>query len=172
MATRLINKAIVSSLLQVAIGIEEVEFNKYIDEAQQFDFKAIVKEEFYFELLSKKDETPWNKLIDGGTYEYNGITIEFKGFADVLAYFTYARFFLSSPAVSTSHGIVQKTNPHSEPVPLEERRNVYYKKREEANTLMADVVKFIERNISDYPSWNGASCTPSKSSGFSTKVIQ
>jgi hypothetical protein len=172
MATRLINKAIVSSLLQVAIGIEEVEFNKYIDEAQQFDFKAIVKEEFYFELLSKKDETAWKKLIDGGTYEYNGISIEFKGFADVLAYFTYARFFLSSPAVSTSHGIVQKTNPHSEPVPLEERRNVYYKKREEANTLMADVVKFIERNISDYPSWNGASCTPSKSSGFSTKVIQ
>lgn len=172
MATLLINKGNVSSLLQVAIGVDEIEFNKYIEEAQQFDFKSIVPEEFYFELLSKKALPQWKILIDGGTYTYNSITIEFKGFAHVLAYFTYARFFLNCPAVSTSHGIVTKITPHSEPLSLEERRNVYYKKREEANALMNDVIKYIERNISNYPSWSSNSCTQTNNSTFSTRVIQ
>lgn len=173
MATLLINKAKVSSLLQVAIGIEETEFNKYIEEAQKFDLKPLVCEDFYFELIKNKDTEPWKKLLEGGDYTYEGKDYEFDGIGSVLAYFSYARFFLSSPAVSTSHGIVTKTNPYSTPVELQERKNVYYKKKEEANELMKDVIKFIERNISNYTSWKcESSCGSSSRGSFNSRVIQ
>lgn len=173
MATLLINKAKASSLLQIAIGIEESDFNKYIDEAQKFDFKELVCDQFYADLLANKNEEEWKKLIDGGTYTVDGRTYEFDGFDAVISYFAYSRMVINGPVVSTSHGMVTKTTPYSEPVPLEERRNIYYKKREEANALMNDVVKFIELNLDTYDTWNCSnSCEPKKTSGFSTRVLK
>lgn len=173
MATRLITKAKASALLQIALGIEEAEFNKFIDEAQKFDFKELVCDQFYADLLAKKDVAEWKKLIDGGTYTVDGRTYEFTGFDAVISYFAYSRMVVNGPIVSTSHGMVTKTTPYSEPVPLEERRNIYYKKREEANKLMSDVVKFIELNLDTYDSWNCSnSCEPKRKTGFSTTVIK
>lgn len=173
MATLLTNKTKVSELLQVAIGVEDTDFEKYIYEAQKFDLKPLVREDFYYDLLSKKDDEPWTKLIDGGEYEFKDRTYEFSGIGAVIAYFAYARFFLNSSAVSTSFGIVTKNNPQSTPLILEERRNVYYKKKEEANEIMKDAVLFIERNISDFESWNSeGSCQTNKNSSFNTRVIQ
>jgi hypothetical protein len=174
MTTRLTNKAKASSLLQIAIGLDEEQFNNYIDAAQKFDFKPLVCEEFYFDLLEKKEDPAWKKLIEGGTYTYNERVIEFSGFDAVISFFAYARMIIEAPMVSTSHGVVSKLNPHSQPVPLEDRRNIYYKKKEEANTLMKDVVLFIERNLDTYSSWKCSnSCsTTGRSSGFKTILIQ
>lgn len=173
MAIFLITKDIAASKLQIAIGYDSKEFETFINEAQEFDFKPLVPEDFYFDLLSKKDEETWKTLIDGGNYTYEGRTYSFQGIATVLSYFSYARFVMSSGAVSTSHGIVIKTTPNSTPLTLEERKNFYYKKREEANLMMIDVVKFIDRNIADYPSWNNStSCKPNYKYASKTKVIQ
>lgn len=169
----LIDKAKVAQKLQVAIGYDSNEFNTFINEAQEFDFKPLVKEDFFFDLLAKKAEPLWIKLLLGGDYEYNSRTYYFQGIETVLSYFSYARFVLDSSAVSTSHGLVVKTTPNSTPLSLEERKNKWYKKREEANSMMIDVVKFIERNISDYPSWNDSqNCTPNSTKSFKTKIIQ
>lgn len=169
----LINKITVSEKLQVAIGYDSKEFETFINEAQEFDFKKLVEEDFFFDLLAKKDETTYKKLIDGGDYEYNGRIYHFQGIATVLSYFSYARFMMSSSAVSTSHGMVVKTTPHSTPLSLEERKNFYYKKREEANLMMTDVVKFIERNINNYPSWKASNnCVQNQTRSFITRIIQ
>ncbi|MFL0067766.1 hypothetical protein V2605_03455 [Tenacibaculum maritimum] len=169
----LTNKVNVSKFLQVAIGYKESDFNKFIEEAQTFDFKELVCEEFYYDLLKKKDEEAWKKLIDGGKYTYNERTYYFKGIADVIAYFTFARFILKAPVVSASHGFVIKETPHSKPLSLEERRNFYYSHRKDANTLFEDTKKFIERNISDFESWNcDSDCSPKITSSFNTTVIQ
>ena len=169
----LIDKSIVASKLQVAIGYDAMEFNTFINEAQQFDLKPQVQEDFFFDLLEKRAEVTWKKLIDGGDYEYNNRTYNFQGIATVLSYFSYARFVMSSSAVSTSHGMVVKTTPNSVPLSLEERKNFYYKKKAEANNMMEDVAKFIERNITDYPSWNlnSNSCATGKKYSTKTRVI-
>lgn len=169
----LINKAKVSSLLRVAIGVDENEFNKFIEEAQKFDLKPLVCEEFFYDLLENKDTQPWKKLIDGGDYDYNSRTYYHEGISGVLAYFAYARFFLEGNNTSTSFGIVQKTTPHSTPVELAERKNTYYDKKKNANDLFEDVKKFIERNKADYPSWEcGSSCGSSEKSTFNSYVIK
>lgn len=173
MATFLITKDIVATKLQVAIGYDSEEYNTFINEAQEFDFKPLVEEDFYFDLLAKKDDEPWKKLIEGGTYPYNGRIYSFQGIATVLSYFSFARFKIDSSGVSTSHGFVVKTTQNSTPLVLEERKNSWYKKREEANLMMIDVVKFIERNISDYPSWNESKgCTSKNNYAPKTRVIQ
>ncbi|WP_310381845.1 hypothetical protein [Flavobacterium sp.] len=169
----LINKAKVAEKLQVAIGYSDMEFNAFINEAQEFDFKPLVQEDFYFDLLAKKADAPYVELIDGGNYDYKGRTYNFQGIATVLSYFAFARFKLNSSAVSTSHGFVVKTTPNSEPLSLAERKNDYYEKQRQANLMMEDVVKFIQRNITDYPSWNASqNCNSVTSNGFKTKVIQ
>lgn len=169
----LINKAKVSSLLQVAIGVTDAEFNKFIEEAQKFDLKPLVCEEFFYDLLKNKDQENFVSLINGGLYVFEEKDYAHDGLKGVLAYFAFARFQLQSQAVSTSHGIVQKTTPYSTPISLEDRRSTYYKKREEANMMMADVVKFIERKIADYPTWEcDSSCGSIKAGSFSTRVIQ
>lgn len=149
----LINKAKVTSLLQVAIGVDETEFNRYIEEAQKFDLKKLLHEDFYFDLLENKDNDPWKKLIDGADYTHNNRNYSFEGLASVLAYYSYARFFLNCNNVSTSFGIVQKTNPSSTPADLQERKNVYYEKRANADDLWQDVLKYITRNRELFPSW-------------------
>jgi hypothetical protein len=169
----LIDKSKVAAKLQVAIGYSDSEFNTFINEAQEFDFKPLVQEDFYFDLLAKKAEDSYKKLIEGGNYDYNNRSYHFQGIETVLAYFSYARFVMNSSGVSTSHGMVVKTTPNSIPLSLEERKNTWYKKRQEANAMMVDVVKFIERNIADYPSWNEAkNCTSKSNYGPKTKVIQ
>lgn len=173
MAILLIDKSVVATKLQVAIGYSDTEFNTFINEAQEFDFKPLVQEDFYFDLLAKKADAAYVKLIAGGSYAYNDRTYYFQGIATVLSYFSFARFKMDSSAVSTSHGFVVKTTPNSTPLVLEERKNSWYKKREEANLMMIDVVKFIERNIADYPSWNESkSCVSKNNYAPKTRVIQ
>lgn len=166
----LIDKNQVSQKLQVAIGYDLREYNTYINEAQEFDFKPLVSEDFYFELLANRNLPIWKKLIDGGNYDYNGRTYNFQGIGTVLAYFSYARFVMSCSAVSTSHGMVIKTTPNSQPLNLDERKNFYYKKKAEANTLLEDCVKFIERNITDYSVWNSDKVKCGIRERFATKT--
>jgi hypothetical protein len=168
----LINKAKVSELMQVAIGAVEAEYDKHIEEAQKFDLKPLLCDEFYFDLMKNKDEENYQLLINGGEYQYNGLTYAHEGIGSVLAYFSYARFFFTSSLVSTTHGAVIRTTPYSEPVSLEERKNIYYKKREEASALMADVIKFICRNRDLFPIWHQYNERYEKRKGsFSTRVI-
>ena len=64
---------------------------------------------------NKSDNDNYQKVLDGGKYDYDDYEVEFRGLADVLAYFTYARFIRKSNNVSTSHGFVTKTTTHSQP---------------------------------------------------------
>jgi hypothetical protein len=169
----LINKNTVEQYLQVAIGVTEDQFNIYILEAQDFNLKTLLCEEFFYDLITKKEEEVWKKLIDGGSYVYNGRNYMFPGIAKVLSYFTYARFILKSNVVSTSHGFVTKKSTHSEPLSIEERRNFYHSYRKDANTVFEDVKKFIERNVNDYPSWNcNSDCSKTEKASFKSRVIQ
>jgi hypothetical protein len=170
----LIDKAKVAEKLQIAISYDPLDYNFFINEAQEFDLKPLVEENFYFELLANKSLPIWAKIIDGGTYVFDTRTYYFQGISTVLAYFSYARFVLSSSAVSTAHGMVVKTTPNSTPLNLEERKNFHYKKKDEANAMMLDVVKYIERNIASYPSWLPIkpSCGVAVKTNSKTKIIQ
>lgn len=170
----LINKEYVASKLQVAIGFDTTDFNAYIREAQLFDFKPLVREEFFMDLIEFRAEAHWKLLIDGGDYDWKGRKYQFEGLKTILSYYAYSRFVMSSGAVSTSFGMVIKTNPNSQPLELKERQNYYYKKQSEAGILFNDLKNFIERNIENYKSFKPDQCqfSVNETHQFKTKVIQ
>jgi hypothetical protein len=146
----LINKTTVEKFLQVAIGYSTVEFERFIREAQEFDFKPLVCEDFYYLLLKNKEIDPYDKILIGQEYLYDDKTYYHQGLEAVLSYFTYARFILKSAAVSTSHGIVQKTTPNSQPLSHSEKKDMYHSHRQDANALFADVIKYMDRKEINY----------------------
>lgn len=167
----LINKSDVSKHLQTAIGLSDGVCNTYIAEAQQFDLKQLLCEDFFYDLISKRTEADWKFIIDGGDYDYNNRKYNHAGIAKVLAYFTYARLILKANITSTTHGFTIKKTPHSEPISLEERKNFYYNYRKDANTIFEEVKTYLDRNEAKYSSLEcSSSCQ--KVSSFKTRVVQ
>lgn len=156
----LINKQILSKYFQIGQGVSENDINKYIEEAQSIDLKALVCEDFYYDLISKSEEAAYKNLISGGEFDHRGQTRFNPGIEKVLSYFTYARMILKSNIVSTTHGFKVKDSGFSKEPEAAERKNYYYSNRKDANTFFEDVKKFIEINILDYASWNcNSKCT-------------
>jgi hypothetical protein len=153
----LTTKIKVEEYLQVAIGYSTAEFDRFIREAQEFDLKPLLGDEFYFDLLKNQLIDPYDKIIAGTEYTHNENTYYHEGLNAVLSYFTYARFILKSNAVSTSHGIVTKKTPNSEPISQSEKKDLYYSHRQDANTLFESVVKYMNRNNINYN--NRSVCT-------------
>ena len=171
----LINKQDVANELQVAIGYDSKEFDTFIRDAQDLYLKPLLCEDFYYELMQKKDDPDWKKIIDGGDYIYNSKSYSFRGIGSVLSHFTYAEFFRFSNNVSTSHGFVNKTTPHSTPVGDDEKNNMFYKYQEKAYRIFEDFKRFVDRNIDTYQSWNSCheDCGQTRrNTGFKTKVIK
>jgi hypothetical protein len=169
----LTNKTGVAATLQVAIGYDATEFDAFIREAQDFDLKPMLPEKFYFDMLKNATNPNYVKLLSGGDYEFEGITITFRGIIKAVDYFSYSRFVLNSSAISTSHGFVVKNTPNSTPLSLEERKNIHYKKITEGNSILQDVIKFIERNAGDYPHYFDKSCqNNNNNSAFTTRIIK
>lgn len=146
----LTTKAKVETYLQIAIGYSVQEFERFIREAQEFDLKPLLCEDFYFELVSKKTDPEFVKIIEGQEYDFEGKTYYHEGLEAVLAYFVYARFVLKSNVVSATHGMVHKTTPNSEPLGHTEKKDIYHTCRQDANTLFEAVVKYMDRKEIDY----------------------
>ncbi|GLB53057.1 hypothetical protein NBRC110019_20970 [Neptunitalea chrysea] len=171
----LTNKTKVAEVLQVAIGYNDAEFDVFIREAQDFDLRPLLCEAFYADLITNKEDGDiWQLLLEGGTYTFENRTYYFRSLQDVLAYFAYARFILKCNYVSTSHGFTIKKTNYSEPVPLEERKNMYYKYQKEAHILLDDVKRFVEKHTDDYPSYSGCKETSGKphTGSFKTYIVK
>jgi len=153
----LITKSKVEQFLQVAIGYNERDFDRFIREAQEFDFKPLVCEDFYYDMLKNKDQDPFDKIVVGQEYEFENKTHYHQGVELVISYFTYARFVLNSGAVNTSHGLVTKKTPQSDPLPYSEKKDIYYANRQNANKVFEDVKKYMDRKKINYKDCNDCS---------------
>ena len=168
----LTTRARVSELLQVAIGMSDRDFNRYLREAQEFDLKELITDEFYHDLINNASVTKYKKLIDGGTYNFEDRDYTFSGIDKALAYFSYGRMMMFANVVSTSHGIVVKKTSDSTPLAIEERKNFYYSHKKNGNRIFEEVKKYIERFEADYPSWNLEACKKKENYSLKTSVIQ
>ncbi len=151
----LITKSKAAEYVQVAIGCSDKEFERFIREAQEFDLKDLLCEDFYYDLLKKSTEDPYLNILPGKEYEHDGKTYYHEGLEAVLAYFSYARFILKGNVVSTSHGFVVKKTPNSEPISQNEKKDLYYSHRQDANKLFENVAKYMDRKEINYKDCHG-----------------
>lgn len=133
-------------------GINDRDFEFHLNEAQETMLKPNFPELFWVELLQKKDQGKWATLINGGDYTFLNKNYTFQGLKQVIAYMVIANIAMNQ-GTFTAHGFVQKTNPNSEPLSLDERKNFYYQKKASADLLLLDCVRYIYRNINDFESF-------------------
>ena len=165
----LIYKKDVADRLQVAQGYFERDFNDvFIREAQELDLKPLMPPSFYARLMRERKLSPYNKLLSGGEYEYDGQLYNFAGVATVVSYFAYARFIFKSNIVSTSHGFVVKDTPYSTPIPMEDRRALYNEFRKDAGGYFEEAKIYIERNLQLFPKWKQLEDTPFVTYNYTT----
>lgn len=144
----------------MAIGLSDRDFERFIREAQEFDLKPLLCDEFYFDMLENTEGDPFDKIIPGLKYEHENKTYYHEGLEAVLSYFTYARLILKGNVWSTSHGLVVKKTPQSEPVSQAEKKDLYHSHRQDANKLFESVVKYMERMKINYQDCSDCGETP------------
>mgnify|MGYP006436287401 CR=1 FL=1 len=168
----LIDKNKVSSILQLAIGLAPHEFDYYINEAEQFDLRQqLNNDSLFLKLKSENSADRIQKLLKNHQYNDKDGNLKFhNGINTALSYFAYSRFVYKSNIRSTSFGFVNKTNPQSEPISKDEKKNMYYHYKNLGRSVMGDVLNFIMANGDIYPEMNCQS--PKENRGFKTYVVK
>jgi hypothetical protein len=131
----------------------------YIREAQILDLKPVLNDVFYYDFVKRFNDSEdakyavYQSLLNGKEYTYSGDTYFFDGLKPMLCYYALARFVSGNPINITRAGIVVKTNQQSQPADASVIRAAVNELRSSAMFYQNDVVKFLERNPTDYPLW-------------------
>lgn len=80
---------------------------EYILLSEMGDFRKLLGK-FYFVLKSKASEPEYSDLIDGSSFELDGVQYFHLGLKKVLADFVYSRYVLNRNVQDTPFGIVSK----------------------------------------------------------------
>jgi hypothetical protein len=137
--------------------LDEGRIKPFILEAQRLDLKPVLNDALYYDFVLKFDAiadpmyTVYQELLSGKEYSYNGDTIYFDGVKPMLAYFSLARFVVSSPVNITRLGIVTKLNAQSEPADAAMIKAVVNELRSAAIGYQHQVIQFLETKASTYP---------------------
>lgn len=152
----LINITDIINVRPTAKEIDQSRIEPFIQEAQRHDLRNIFGEAFYFDFISKFDVTGdpmyanYQTLLNGGTWSYNGQSRQYFGLRDMLSYFTLARFVKNNPMNITRYGVVQKTNPNSEPVSQASLNDLITELKSVAISYQGQVIEYLTNNATTY----------------------
>ena len=144
--------------------------NQNILDAQFLDIQSLMGSDFYNDLIRNYNDAKYTTLLDGGTYEYQGITYTNVGLKVVLVHYAYARYVLFGSQTDTPFGYVEKLNEQSERVSLESKKTMSKMNQQVAFNYWENVRLFLDRNSTDYPLWNDGNCRI-KRGGFKISKI-
>jgi len=151
--TKLITLADISAVKSISLNTNEVkQINPHILEAQNFDLRHLLGDEFYLDLVA--NTVNYTLLFNGGTYIHNGKNYYLDGIKQYLVYCTYARYTASSGIIATPTGMVAKTSQYSEQVSEKTIARIVEQARSGASFCENSIRLFLDRNRVDYPFWS------------------
>jgi hypothetical protein len=156
--TPLININEIRSVKTISLNTNEVaQLTPQILEAQDFDLRPILGDEFYFALVEDFEASPslqvYAALFNGCNYTYNGRQYSHEGIKAFLVYATYARYIANSNVIATPTGMMHKVNQFSEHVSEKTIARLVEQARSGAEMQKIRFVDFLNRNVNDYPLW-------------------
>jgi hypothetical protein len=126
----------------------------YITQAQNFDLKPLMGNQFYVDVVNNPASTENVLLLDGGDYVYNNNTYTFTGLKAVIVMFAYARFLQNQNINVTRFGIVFKNNNDvSERVDTKTLQFAVTNAKDQAISYWNECIEFLCNNSTDYPLW-------------------
>lgn len=154
---------------------EAMQLNEHIQEAQDFDLRPILGDEFYFLLVEESNESPQyptlSDLWNGCTYEVGGITYTHEGIKAYLVYSAYARYSANASTVATATGFVHKNNQFSEPVSEKTISRKVEQARSGAQVYENRFRHYLDNNRDLYPLWK-QTCRNEKKYTAGVKIRQ
>lgn len=128
---------------QISNNIHVDVFNMHVADAQLLDLQELLGIRFYEDIIN--NQADYTELIDGGTYEYNGITYTNVGLKSVIVYFAHARVMFYGSEINTAFGQVNKNEQSSTQSSTEIKKQFYKSNREGANRMFMNVREYMIR---------------------------
>ena len=151
MATLLWTYADQQTIKPISANFPRGEFEQIMEEVQVEDLQKLLGFDFYQDIIQNPTGT-WNaKLLDGGEYEYGGVTYFYEGLKYVLAYFAYARYIKISSKKDTATGFVSKQFEDSRQINIGKELNLHKDFIKIAFKYWEECQKFLSANSSEFP---------------------
>jgi len=168
----LITLANIQAVKSISNVNESKQLTPYIQEAQNFDLRELLGDEFYLALLADFVASPslvdYSFIFNGGSYVHGNDTYYMDGIKQYLIYCTYARYLSNSNVISTATGLVHKTNQYSERVNETTISRLVSQSRSGATFIENNIKDYLRRKSSDYPLYKRVT---EKSTGFKIRNI-
>lgn len=165
----LIDHSDLSKYTKPISNLRDMEGDKFaINEAQQMDIKPVITDAILLDLLEyldlpEQDDDVKNTLLNGGTYEHNGIKYYLAGLKATHAYYTYSRLVANSFDL-TRFGSVQRNDEYSTNTAYLQIKTLSNNARDTANIYLEECIRFIE----SYPDVFNFGDTNTKTTKFLT----
>lgn len=171
--SQLITVTQIAQYKQMTVNINaEKLVNPYIMEAQEFDLRPMLGDEFYLAFIDDFVASPslqeYEAVYSGSTYTYQGKTYKHEGIVPILAYFAYARYAKEHKEISTGSGFRVKRNDSSDLASDVSISGKVSQARSGGVVYQERLKLFLDRNASDYPLWE--SCNSSNRRKGSIRV--
>jgi len=133
----------------------------FIQEAQEFDLRPFMGDEFYLKLIAEFKTLPipfpdtnYSDLFNGSIWTKNGRTYENPGIKAVIVYYSYARYINKANTNSTAFGMVGKNNPDSTPITDKTINRLVAQAMNGAKAYLNRVEYFIQCNKDLFPEYD------------------
>lgn len=125
-----------------------------VAEAQRLDIRPRIGDELYVNLISHNyQDERLIKLLEG-TQWHDGCEVRcLTGLKTALAYYAMARITRDGNITPTTYGAVIKDDQYSQEAERSERQRYYRELFSIADSYMAEVIEFLNRNCSLYPEY-------------------
>ena len=142
--TQLIDRIELQKYKQISNSINEAKLNELILQSQLVDLLPLLGERLYYDILNNVGS--YTDLLNGSSYNYNGVTYENVGLKCVLSHYVYARHVMYGDQVDTAFGIREKLNNDvSKQVDYSMKKTTFKNNNEVAYNLWLNVERFLVR---------------------------
>jgi hypothetical protein len=165
MTEKWIDRVEIANYKQIAKTGFDDKINDLIIEAQWMDLRPLLGEALFNDINT--NIATYTDLMDGGAYDYKGVTYINQGLKAVAVYYFYARYAYFGSVTDTPFSLVEKLNDKSKPVELSFKKSMYKNNQEMAFNIWRTVESYLIRTENEF---FGNNCLPRKTTFRFSKI--
>jgi hypothetical protein len=152
----LVTRNDIEDFFPIGKNVDNARLLQHVLRAQQSDLKPWIGSELYFQFVENFTDAIYQKLYNGGSYEYQGNNIYFGGIRQLLCSWAYARIYEANTDFVGRGGNTRKETEESTGQEQTITNIRSSEAESEALRLQAEMSRFLDQNSSDYPLWSRA----------------
>lgn len=136
----------------------KVDFERFVSsilKAQRGEIRSFLGRGLYRDLHVNQSDANYVSLLDGGTFTWQGQTVDFFGLKPAIVFYAYAHFMNDNDLRVTRTGNKILQSDVSEQATPEMMEAEYQKALNDASKYLIETAMYLDSNASTYPLWKG-----------------